>query len=459
MRPVVTRPGVGLTRSVPTAGDWALAAETTASTEAGGLEGSTTSTSSADPGPQDVKATAKAAARRERDEAKEARQRQREEAARARREAKEAARRARDEAKEAKLRERVEAKEARLRDRAPSAAEPGTTSEDTSAETAREAKQRARAERVAAREAAAKARAARVAEAAAARAAARVDSQLAEQHAPEVMIVHDPTSVPASEVDDAVTRSEDSTPEAGDSTPEAGDTPPQDEESAPQPEEPTAREARVAARGAQRRDGSRRSADEERIRARAASLVPDSTDEAVDTQSAERAGEHKETARSARQRAKETARRERAEAKEASRNERQARRADKQDRIVEPPREPKKSFLERRREGSVDAGRSAGSKRAISVLAGLIGALGLICSFLLAVGALVVALGTGEGSSAYDTLSSACDVLVGPLRDAVSFSGTDAEVKESLVAWGAGSIAYLVVGVSAQWFLRSRIDD
>jgi len=45
------------------------------------------------------------------------------------------------------------------------------------------------------------------------------------------------------------------------------------------------------------------------------------------------------------------------------------------------------------------------------------------------------------------------------LRDVVSFSGANADVKEALVAWGAGAIAYLVVGVVAQSLLRAAVED
>jgi len=94
----------------------------------------------------------------------------------------------------------------------------------------------------------------------------------------------------------------------------------------------------------------------------------------------------------------------------------------------------------------------------LSILAGLVGAVALICSVALAVGALLVALGADD-SSWYDALARACDVLVGPSRDAFSFSGPHADVKESLVAWGAGSIGYLVLSLVAQSVARSAAKD
>ena len=158
-----------------------------------------------------------------------------------------------------------------------------------------------------------------------------------------------------------------------------------------------------------------------------------------------------------------------AAAREAKRRQKQSR---DDDHIVEAPRTPKVGFRERRRAerderaavessarppSSATAGASGG--RTLGVVAGVIGAIGLICSVVLAVGALLVALGAGSGDTAYDAVSAVCDGLVGPLRDAFSFSGDNADEKQALVAWGAGSIVYLLIGVFAQSFLRSRADD
>jgi hypothetical protein len=143
---------------------------------------------------------------------------------------------------------------------------------------------------------------------------------------------------------------------------------------------------------------------------------------------------------------------------------RSAARAAKRDRIVEAPRAPRMSLSDRlRSRGGAAAGDGSatsrdGRKRLVSLLAAVIGAAGLICSVVLALGALLVAL-DATSSSAYDMISGVCDVLVGPLRDAFSFSGAKAEMKESLVVWGAGAVAYLVVGIVAQSLLRSVIDD
>ena len=83
----------------------------------------------------------------------------------------------------------------------------------------------------------------------------------------------------------------------------------------------------------------------------------------------------------------------------------------------------------------------------------MIGAVALVCSVVLAVGALVVAIGA-QDVAFHDALSGTCDALVGPLRDAVSFSGEKADLKETLVAWGAGSILYLAVSLVAQSLAR-----
>ncbi|MCL3820167.1 hypothetical protein [Aeromicrobium wangtongii] len=122
---------------------------------------------------------------------------------------------------------------------------------------------------------------------------------------------------------------------------------------------------------------------------------------------------------------------------------------------MEPPREPRTPLGQRLRAGATNVG---GRRLIRSVLAGLIGTIGLICSVVLAVGALLVGLDADSGQP-YDLVSGTCDVLVGPLRDVFSFSGAKADTKEALVAWGAGSIGYLLVGLVAQSVLRPRPRD
>lgn len=178
-----------------------------------------------------------------------------------------------------------------------------------------------------------------------------------------------------------------------------------------------------------------------------------------------------------RHQARQGARSERAVADSARRT-KAAQQAVEDDHIVEPPRAPKLDRADRRRQakaerarakqeqrliagerGTTSSSSARGGKRAGLLVAGLLGAIGLICSVILALGALLVALGATDGNSAYDFISTICDALVGPLRDLFSFSGTNARMKESLVAWGAGSIGYLLVGIVVQSFLRARFED
>lgn len=155
-----------------------------------------------------------------------------------------------------------------------------------------------------------------------------------------------------------------------------------------------------------------------------------------------------------------TAARERSRAaKQEKRDAKAAVRAARHDHIVEAPRAPKRS-LSQRFGGDPGGGSPSSARRRIASLLGvLLGAVGLSCSIVLALGALLVAQGVDESGSFYESVSGACDVLVGPLRDLITFSGSNAEMKESLVAWGAGSIVYLLIGLVAQALLTSGTDD
>lgn len=133
----------------------------------------------------------------------------------------------------------------------------------------------------------------------------------------------------------------------------------------------------------------------------------------------------------------------------------------RRDGIVEAPRAPKQPIADRLRRPRSSSGatpRASRRRRMLSVVAVVLGVVGMSCSTVLAVGALLAAL-RADDNSFYDALSSVCDALVGPLADVVTLSGTDAALKESLVAWGAGSIGYLVVGLVAQTLLRSAAED
>jgi hypothetical protein len=49
--------------------------------------------------------------------------------------------------------------------------------------------------------------------------------------------------------------------------------------------------------------------------------------------------------------------------------------------------------------------------------------------------------------------------LVGPLKSAFDFSGSNAERKEHFLAWGAGSLGYLVISFIGQAVQRANSDD
>jgi hypothetical protein len=103
--------------------------------------------------------------------------------------------------------------------------------------------------------------------------------------------------------------------------------------------------------------------------------------------------------------------------------------------------------------------RSDIANRRLHIAAAIVGAIGLTFSLVLAFGALFVALDAGQGSGFFAHLSDLCDVLVGPSKKVFDFSGANAEKKQALVAWGVGSMGYLLIGRFAQSILLSRIKD
>ncbi|MGH3014051.1 MAG: hypothetical protein ACRDNN_03795 [Gaiellaceae bacterium] len=103
--------------------------------------------------------------------------------------------------------------------------------------------------------------------------------------------------------------------------------------------------------------------------------------------------------------------------------------------------------------------RRAGVRAAAVVVAALVGALGLTFSVVLAVGALTVAIGAGEGNAIYDLLSTVCDALAGPLKNAFSFTGPNAASREEFLGWGAGSLIYLAVSFAGQAAHRAATRD
>jgi len=107
---------------------------------------------------------------------------------------------------------------------------------------------------------------------------------------------------------------------------------------------------------------------------------------------------------------------------------------------------------------SLPGPRGISRRRALWLLTGAIGVLGMLGSLVLAVGALLLALGNDSGTL-YSAVSWTCDALIGPLRDLFSFSVANSEDKETLVAWGVGALIYLVVGMFAQIYQRSLVSD
>ena len=101
----------------------------------------------------------------------------------------------------------------------------------------------------------------------------------------------------------------------------------------------------------------------------------------------------------------------------------------------------------------------AGVRAAAIVVAAIVGALGLIFSVVLAVGALTVAMGAGEGNAIYDPLAAVCDALVGPLKNAFNFTGPNAASREEFLGWGAGSLIYLAVSFAGQAAHRAATRD
>lgn len=94
----------------------------------------------------------------------------------------------------------------------------------------------------------------------------------------------------------------------------------------------------------------------------------------------------------------------------------------------------------------------------LAPIAGVVGLIALGISVLLAVGALLVALGFDSGGL-YEGLRTVANLLVGPLEGAFDFSGANAERKEHFLAWGAGSIGYLLISFVGQAVQRSNDED
>jgi peptidoglycan hydrolase-like protein with peptidoglycan-binding domain len=103
----------------------------------------------------------------------------------------------------------------------------------------------------------------------------------------------------------------------------------------------------------------------------------------------------------------------------------------------------------------VDGDEEPKSRAQVGPIAGIVGLVALGISVLLAVGALLVALGFDSGGL-YEVLRTVANTLVGPLDNAFDFSGANAERKEHFLAWGAGSIGYLLISFVGQAVQRSN---
>lgn len=82
----------------------------------------------------------------------------------------------------------------------------------------------------------------------------------------------------------------------------------------------------------------------------------------------------------------------------------------------------------------------------------------LVCAVLLAVGALLVALKANEGNALVKAVlhgADAVDVGIFDRNNGIKqFSGHDAQVKNALMNWGIGAIAWLVVGRVLERLIR-----
>ncbi|HUS22054.1 MAG TPA: hypothetical protein VMZ66_08605 [Aeromicrobium sp.] len=103
----------------------------------------------------------------------------------------------------------------------------------------------------------------------------------------------------------------------------------------------------------------------------------------------------------------------------------------------------------------MDGDQESKSRSALAPIAGVVGLIALGISVLLAVGALLVALGFDSGGL-YEALRTVANALVGPLKDAFDFSGANAERKEHFLAWGAGSVGYLLISFVGQAVQRAN---
>lgn len=103
--------------------------------------------------------------------------------------------------------------------------------------------------------------------------------------------------------------------------------------------------------------------------------------------------------------------------------------------------------------------RGANNNRGWQIAAAVVGVVGLLCSVILAGGALLIALGADQNSGIAGVVADICDLLVGPLKGLFTFSGTNADLKAALVTWGLGSMIYLLVSRLLQSLLLRQVRD
>lgn len=136
------------------------------------------------------------------------------------------------------------------------------------------------------------------------------------------------------------------------------------------------------------------------------------------------------------------------------------------ERIDEPaPVEPEETQLEgaprpwqRSESREISTPGQPKDRSSLAPIAGIVGLVALGISVLLAVGALLVALGFDSGGL-YEALKAVANLLVGPLEGAFDFDGANAERKEHFLAWGAGSIGYLLISFVGQAVQRANDED
>ncbi|MGB9013612.1 MAG: hypothetical protein WCB95_12280, partial [Aeromicrobium sp.] len=97
------------------------------------------------------------------------------------------------------------------------------------------------------------------------------------------------------------------------------------------------------------------------------------------------------------------------------------------------------------------------SGQRLNVVLFVLGAVGLLFSVILAVGALLAAVEASK-TGPLGLVSSVCDILVGPLDGLFTFSGPTAEARGDLVARGIASMGYLVIGLGLPSLARGRED-